>query len=110
LPSKSHDIGNFHINNYVIFRNVGMLNLLFKLKNFFGRKIFNLEESYSICGKSNISPCKDIIFKKSSTRNQNPSRYYNSTTNLKCQQKPKLSSSFKNPHINIDLLLLPRGL
>jgi hypothetical protein len=25
----------------------------------------------------NISPCKNIIFKKSSERNQNPSRYYN---------------------------------
>jgi len=27
---------------------------------------------------SNISPCKSMIFKKSSKRNQNPSRYYNS--------------------------------
>jgi hypothetical protein len=25
-------------------------------------------------GNSNISPCKNIIFKKSSKRNQNPSR------------------------------------
>jgi len=33
-------------------------------------------------GNSNISPCKNIIFKKSSERNQNPSRYYNSVTNL----------------------------
>jgi hypothetical protein len=34
--------------------------------------------------------CKNIIFKKSSKRNQNPSRYYyNSITNLKFQQKPK---------------------
>jgi hypothetical protein len=39
---------------------------------------------------SNISPCKNIIFKKSSKRNPNPSRYYNSViTNLKFQQKPK---------------------
>jgi hypothetical protein len=38
---------------------------------------------------SNISPCKNIIFKKSSRRNQNPSRYYNSITNLKFQHKPK---------------------
>jgi hypothetical protein len=46
--------------------------------------------------------------KKSSSRNQNPSRYfYNSITNLKFQHKPKISSS-KNPHIKIDLLL-PRG-
>jgi len=32
---------------------------------------------------------KNIIFKKSSERNQNPSRYYNSVTNLKFQHKPK---------------------
>jgi hypothetical protein len=31
-------------------------------------------------GNSNISPCKNIIFKKSSKRNPNPSRYYNSVT------------------------------
>jgi hypothetical protein len=37
-----------------------------------------------------ISPCQNIIFKKSSKRNQNPPRYYNSiTTNLKFQHKPK---------------------
>jgi hypothetical protein len=30
------------------------------------------EEYYE---NSNISPCKNIIFKKSSKRNQNPSRY-----------------------------------
>jgi hypothetical protein len=29
-------------------------------------------------GNSNISPCQNIIFKKSSKRNQKPSRYYNS--------------------------------
>jgi len=40
-------------------------------------------------GNSNISPCKNIIFKKSFKRNQNPSRYYNSITNLKFQHKPK---------------------
>jgi hypothetical protein len=28
-------------------------------------------------GNSKKSPCKNIIFKKSSKRNQNPSRYYN---------------------------------
>jgi hypothetical protein len=32
---------------------------------------------------------KNIIFKKTSERNQNPSRYYNSITNLKFQHKPK---------------------
>jgi hypothetical protein len=34
-----------------------------------------------------------IIFKKSSKRNQNPSRYYNSITNLKFQHKPKFHLS-----------------
>jgi hypothetical protein len=37
----------------------------------------------------NISPCKNMIFKKSSKRNQHPSRYYNSITNFKFQHKPK---------------------
>jgi hypothetical protein len=41
-------------------------------------------------------------------RDQNPSRYQNSITNFKFQHKPKISS-FKNPHIKIDLLLLPSG-
>jgi hypothetical protein len=55
---------------------------------------------------SNISPSKNIIFKNSSKRNQKPSRYYNSVTNLKFQHKLKISS-FRNPHIKLDLL--PRG-
>jgi hypothetical protein len=38
---------------------------------------------------SNISPCKNIIFKKSFKRNQNPSTYYNSIINLNFQHKPK---------------------
>jgi hypothetical protein len=38
---------------------------------------------------SNISPLKNIIFKKSSKRNKNPARYYNSITSLKFQHKPK---------------------
>jgi hypothetical protein len=41
-------------------------------------------------GNSNIPPCKNIIFEKSSKRNQNPSRFYNSIiTNLKFRHKPK---------------------
>jgi len=55
-----------------------------------------------------ISPFKKYnLKKKSSTRNQNPSRYYhnNSITNLKFQPKPKYHL-LKNPHIKIDLLLL----
>jgi hypothetical protein len=54
-------------------------------------------------GNSNVSPCKNIIFEKSFKRNQNPSRYYNSITNLRFQNKPKYPS-FKNPHIKIGLL------
>ncbi len=68
------------------------------------KSIFRQKKNY---GNSNISPCQHIIFKKSFKRNQKPSRYYNSIiTNLKFQHKPKWSS-FKNPHIKIDLLLLP---
>jgi hypothetical protein len=41
-------------------------------------------------GNSNISPCKKIVFKKSSKKKlKNPSKYYNSTNNLKFQHKPK---------------------
>jgi hypothetical protein len=42
-----------------------------------------------IYGNSNISPCKNIIFKKSFKENQNPSRCYNSITILKFQHEPK---------------------
>jgi hypothetical protein len=54
---------------------------------------------------------KNIIFKKSSQRNQNPSRYYNSVTNLSSFNITQNLGSFKNPQIKkIDLLLLiPRG-
>jgi hypothetical protein len=77
-------------------------------KSFIG-PFSQMKNSTKNYGNSNISPCKNIIFKKSSKRNQNPSTYYNSIiTNLKFQHKPKLSS-FKNRHIKIDLLLLPRG-
>jgi hypothetical protein len=36
-----------------------------------------------------ILPYKNIIFQKSSKRNQNPSRNYNSIINLEFQDKPK---------------------
>jgi len=57
-------------------------------------------------GNPNISPCKNIIFKKSSKKSQNPSRNYNSITNLKFQHKPKYhvskqKSSYKNRPIII---------
>jgi hypothetical protein len=57
-------------------------------------------------GNSNISPCKNVIFKKSSKSKQNPSRYYNSITNLKLSQhKPRYHLS----KILIKIDLLPRG-
>jgi hypothetical protein len=42
-------------------------------------------------GNSNISSCKNIIFKKKipPPKNPNPSRYHNSITNLKFQHMPK---------------------
>jgi hypothetical protein len=43
---------------------------------------------------------KNMIFKKSSKRNQNCSQYYNFITNLKFQTQAKISY-FKNPHIKI---------
>jgi hypothetical protein len=48
------------------------------------KRILRQKNNYT---NSNISLCKNIIFKKSSKRNQNPSRYYNSITNLKFQHK-----------------------
>jgi hypothetical protein len=63
---------------------------------------------------SNISPCKNVVFKKSSKKNRlkNHSRNYNFITNLSQVSTQAKISSFKNPHIKnkIDLLLLPRGL
>jgi len=49
-------------------------------------RYLNAKENYE---NSNISPCKTIIFKKVLLKNQNPSRHYNSITNLKFQHKPK---------------------
>jgi hypothetical protein len=46
--------------------------------------------------------------KKSSKRSQNAPRYHNSITKSQVSTQAKISS-FKNPHIKIDLLLLPRG-
>jgi len=57
-------------------------------------------------GNSNISRCKKIIFKKSSKRNQNPSRnYYNSVTNLKFQHKPKNISFQKSSYENRSIII-----
>ncbi len=47
----------------------------------------------------NFPPDKDYYIKKNPVKEtKNPSRYYNSITNLKFQHKPKILS-FKNPHI-----------
>jgi hypothetical protein len=55
------------------------------------KSILREKKSY---GNSNISPCKKYnLPKKSSKRNQNPSRYYNSITNLKFRHKPKYDLS-----------------
>jgi hypothetical protein len=40
-------------------------------------------------GNTTFSPCRNIILKKSSKRNQNASRNFNSIINLKFQHKPK---------------------
>jgi hypothetical protein len=80
-------------------RGVSHMALPFTLKS-----ILRPKKDY---GNSNISSYKNIIFQKSSKRNQNPSRYYNSVINLKFQHQVKISS-FKIPHIKIDLLS-PRG-
>jgi hypothetical protein len=50
------------------------------------KSILSQKKNY---GNSNISPCKNIIFQKPSKRNQNPSKYHNSITNLKFQHRPK---------------------
>jgi hypothetical protein len=58
------------------------------------KSLLRLKKTYK---KSNISPCKNIIFEKNPLKeNQNPSRYHNSITNFKFQHKPKISS-FRNP-------------
>jgi hypothetical protein len=62
----------------------------FGLANYIKKSILRQKKNYE---NSNISPSKNIIFKKSSKRNQNPSRYYNSITNLKFQHKPKYQLS-----------------
>jgi hypothetical protein len=65
-------------------------------------------------GNSNISPSmqKYNLQKILSRRNQNPSRYYNNSiiTNISSFNTSQKLSSFKNPPIKIDLLLLlPKG-
>jgi hypothetical protein len=71
------------VQNPVTFKNQGVCHtvaLTFTLKS-----ILRQKRNY---GNSNISSCKNINFKTSSRRNQTPSRYYNSITNLRFQHKP----------------------
>ncbi len=58
--------------------------LPFTLKSILRQRKKNYENS-------NILPCKNIIFKKSSKKNENPSRYYCNSIiiNLKFQHNPK---------------------
>jgi hypothetical protein len=49
-------------------------------------------------GNSNISPYKNIIFKNSSKRNQNSSRYYNYITYLKFLKKNKNTTFQKSSY------------
>ncbi len=70
-----------NLQRFVNKRCVTLVALPFTLKSILRQK--------KIYRNSNISPCKNTIFKKSFKRNQNPSRYYNSITNLKFQHKPK---------------------
>jgi hypothetical protein len=77
-----HAYDNSHANDNMIKQGVcHTMALPFALKS-----ILRQKKNYE---NSNISPCENKIFKKSSKRNQNPSRYYNSITNLKFQHKPK---------------------
>jgi hypothetical protein len=43
------------------------------------KRILRKKKNYQ---NSNNPPCKNIVFTKSSKRDQNPSRYYNSVTNV----------------------------
>jgi hypothetical protein len=54
---------------------------------------------------------KNIIFKKSSKRNQNLSRYYYNSiiTNLKFQHKPKISSFQKSSYKNRPIIYITLG-
>ncbi len=68
-----------------------------------------LEAKRRIMETQNISPCKNMILKK--TLYNKPKILQDMiiinsilTNNLKFQHKPKISSSFKNPHIKMDLL------
>jgi hypothetical protein len=69
------------------------------------RKKSILRQKKKNYGNSNISPCKNIIFKKSSKRKQNPSKTsYNSITNLKFQTQAKMLLNQALMHGNLVLM------
>ncbi len=89
-----HAFDNSHVDDNMIKQGVcHIMGLPFALKS-----ILRHKKNYE---NSNISSFENIIFKKSSKKNQNPSRYHNSITNLNFKHKPKYH------HIKINLL--PRG-
>jgi hypothetical protein len=86
---------------FITGENKGVCHHIVALPFTLKRVLRQMKKNY---GNSNISPCKNIpnLQKNSSKRNQNPSTYHNSITNLKFQHKPKKKSTFKNPHIKIN--------
>jgi hypothetical protein len=79
------------------------------------KSIWRQKKNY---GNSNISPCMqqyNLPKKKSSKRNQNPSRYYYNSRTKSQVPRPAKISSFKNPHplsyynsiMNLNTISLP---
>jgi len=68
-----------HLKHYIT-RGVSHYGLAIYIKNY-------LKAKRRIMDTPIFHHAKNIIFKTSSKRNQNPSRYYNSITNLKFQHK-----------------------
>ncbi len=102
ILDNPQDFEKLKVMNIQKFFEQGMCHIAAKLPFTLKKYILRQKKNYE---NSNISPCKNIIFKKkASKRNQNPSRrYHDSMTNLKVSTQAKLSC-FKNPRIKIDLL------
>ncbi len=76
---------------FILTRGVSHCGLAFYIKKYLKAK----EELWKF---KDFTMQKCNLQKNCSKRNQNPSRYQNSITNLKFQHKPKYGS-FKNPHV-----------
>ncbi len=91
-PNLTHRYTTTKLNSFPL-KNKGVCHnmaLPFTLKSILRQK----KKNY---GNSNILPCKNIIFKKSSKRNQNPSTYYNSISSFNTSQNTIFQkSSYKN--------------